>query len=84
MDNKNLPAYPLPCAATETGVYVNYHANVEEAAVVGLTKREVVAAMCLQGMIANHGDSGAPFHTFAEIATAYADALLTHLSNTNK
>lgn len=51
MDNKNLPAYPTPCAMNENGVYLNDSANINHD-ISGLSKRELVAAMCLQGLLA--------------------------------
>lgn len=77
MDNNNLPAYPN-LDSYETGGTCTPQSGR------GLTKRELISAMCLQGILANHGDSGAPFSAFAEAATHYADALLTHLENTQK
>jgi len=76
MDNKNLPAYP------NTG---SKDITVGD---LGLSKREMIAAMCLQGMLTNPHivdvltkDS----ETWViEKSTELADGLLTHLEKTNK
>lgn len=45
---------------------------------VGLTKRELLAAMAMQGLLANQfGDKAAP--ALARYSTMYADALLAEL-----
>ena len=48
----------------------------------GLTKRELIAAMAMQGMLANaHEDyQGYPPESFADDAATYADALLAELA----
>jgi hypothetical protein len=67
-DNKDLPAYPVP---------ENVHW-----AYPGFSKREIVAAMCLQGIISNSEDRGTDY--CARRAVELADALLTHLQNTEQ
>lgn len=47
----------------------------------GLTKRELVAAMALQGMLAN-SDTVGSLQNYAEQAAAFADALLARLKGT--
>jgi hypothetical protein len=64
-DNKHAPAYPT--GHSQSGV--------------GFTKRELIAAMCLQGLLANPSNGATP-QTYAETAVDHADFLLTHLSNT--
>lgn len=71
MDNKDLPAYPL--FATNGGVIES-----------GLTKLEIVSAMCLQGLLASGHYTEQPIPNVVETASIYANALLTHLSNTEK
>lgn len=59
-----LPAFPVrDCSA--------YHWH-------GLTKRELFAAMAMQGVISNPESSGS-FETFAKEAVRYADALLKEM-----
>lgn len=72
-NNKNEPAYPI----------ADIH---EDMLYPGLTKREVIAAMCLQGMLSNQykGSMGYANETLAIEAVEYADALLVHLENTSK
>lgn len=76
MDNKNLPAYPRPIATDPKG---DVHL-CSEPEFIGFTNREKVAAMCLQGLLANSRlSTGAHLYT---LATECADALLTHLEKT--
>lgn len=73
MENKDKPA--APC------VHVNIDGTYDYAVNMGLTKREMIAAMCLQGLLAN------PEPTFfnlkdvdkAAYAVIMADVLLTQL-----
>lgn len=44
----------------------------------GLTKRELIAAMCLQGLLAYGGEMNMPSGAIAAIS--HADALLTELA----
>jgi hypothetical protein len=44
----------------------------------GLTKRELFAAMAMQGLIADH-ENNAPHDVFAEVSVEMADALLKEL-----
>ena len=73
IDNKHLPAYPvtIPDGQPFKGL----------AAHDGLSKLELVAAMCLQGLLSNPvcKDSTTDLE---KAAVLWADALLTHLSNT--
>lgn len=57
---------------------------------MGLTKRELIAAMCLQGLLANPVYNNPNLrHTMVTVpdtaacALSYADALLTQLENTS-
>ena len=45
----------------------------------GLTKRELFAAMAMQGMLADHTCDAEP-DAFAEVAVNYADALIAELN----
>lgn len=55
MENKNKPAYPI---VSDQG-YVSHESSLGETQeqrnelLVGLSKREIIAAMCLQGLLAN-------------------------------
>lgn len=53
----------------------------------GLTKRELFAAMALQGMISNHlvvpHFKSSDYETYAKGAISHADALLAELERTN-
>ncbi len=46
---------------------------------LGLTKREYVAALCLQGMLAADAFKDAPMPVITQFAVQYADSLLTAL-----
>lgn len=81
MDNKNLPAYPLPITCNENGIYSTLDCPSGGA---GLTKLEMVSAMCLQGLLASGLYAEQPIPQVAETAIIYAENLLTHLSNTEK
>ena len=50
----------------------------------GLTKRELIAAMCLQGMRSNPAQVEAADASLWILAQRDADGLLTHLQNTEK
>jgi len=84
MDNKNLPAYPQPITCKpNSDLYITTDYNTSA---MGFSKRETIAAMCLQGLLANKGIMYRnPNYTLLSTEAAnYSDALLTHLSNTNK
>lgn len=59
--------------------------NAEQAAFAvnamnsGLSKRELIAAMAMQGLLADSKMGGTP-NIFAELAVKYADALLEALN----
>lgn len=85
-ENKHLPAYPTPCAINENGVYTT-HAAQQGWELIGFSKRELGAFMCLQGLLANpvynNPDLKHKMVTVpdaAKCALDYADALLTHLA----
>lgn len=87
MENKNLPAYPDP----QRGRDQSYSNQMPEGCPSGLTKLEMVSAMCLQGLLANPNlttnlvmrNDTWPIEAAAAAMLA-ASALLTHLSNTEK
>jgi hypothetical protein len=68
-DNGNEPAWPIH-PHFENGNYVPGSS--------GLTKREWMAAMCLQGLLARNHSSGQTNNV--EWAVNYADALLAELA----
>ncbi len=74
MDNKNLPAYPANYVSIDGRAYNSY-----EDGIGGLSKREIIAAMCLQGLLSNERLMTSPH--LSVLATECADALLTHLQN---
>ncbi len=67
MKNGNALAYPMEAGATRH---------------FGLTKRELIAAMALQGLLASGWDHAGVPKEGAETAVAYADHLLTELGRT--
>jgi hypothetical protein len=67
--NGHEPAYP----AENDGVYCN-----------GLTKRELIAAMAMQGYLANPDTSGETEDTYAHWSVKAADALIAELSKMSK
>lgn len=81
MENKHLPAYPQPIANDQSSrIYASSQLND---AFGGLSKLEMVSAMCLQGLLANSSYSSTP-ESRAELAVKHATAILNHLSNTEK
>jgi hypothetical protein len=46
----------------------------------GLTKRELIAAMAMQGLMSSRNLQGVAFETVAQISTRAADALIARLS----
>lgn len=82
MDNKNQPAFPISEEETD---------RIDNSVKIytGLTKREKIAAMAMQGLLANP-DYNCPSDpsklpttsSFAKAALHYADALLTELEKT--
>lgn len=87
MDNKDKPAFPVTVKYDESGKAIGYQNGSETGQEIGLSKRELIAAMCLQGLISNpvynNPDNPKALPTvpnFAIAATKYADALLAELS----
>jgi hypothetical protein len=85
-ENKNMPAFPISCAANDTGTYslLDSHSGSEY---TGLSKREQIAAMALQGLLANPeivnrstADNKEWREDIALTATMVSDALFTELS----
>ena len=46
----------------------------------GLTKRELIAAMAMQGLMSSRNLQGVAFETVAQISTMAADALIERLN----
>lgn len=78
-DNKHLPAYP--CTIMEGKDSTNDRRSVD---CKGLTKRELIAAMCLQGLLASSTPRTVHMQGVVLLAVEHADALLTYLSNTEQ
>lgn len=76
-DNKNLPAYPNLDSYENGAPCTPQHG-------MGLSKRELISAMCLQSMLVNPAISQNTFEYLSKEAVEAADALLTHLENTQK
>ena len=47
----------------------------------GLTKRELIAAMAMQGFLSSRNLQGVAFETVAQISTMAADALIERLAS---
>lgn len=86
MDNKNLPAYPQPVANNMSSEI--YATSMLDASLGGMTKREMIAAMCLQGLLSGKvvgsSNPNSVFDLYPEWAVQYADKLLSHLENSQK
>jgi hypothetical protein len=81
MENKHLPAYPQALCVGPGGDIITSWGQHSDFA--GISKREMIAAMALQGLLASGryvNNSPALF----EIATTIADNLLDHLEKTAK
>lgn len=75
MKNGDMPASPV---FNESGVPMHHSGGViREGVCSGLTKRELFAAMAMQGLLAS--DLEAKFEVFAEVSVLQADALLAEL-----
>ena len=71
MDNGNEPAFAMPPVhSVELGMMLS-HGNL------GLTKRELLAARAMQGMV---GDNNLSTEIVAAWSVQYADALLAELA----
>lgn len=77
MENRNKPAYPI----TDSDGRIRNPETIENGALSGLSKREAIAAMCLQGLLANQYNlpNKDGYDYCARIAVNAADALLTQL-----
>lgn len=80
MKNGDMPTAPM---LNEHGC-PQHHSSVlvQEGQVTGLTKRELFAAMALQGLLAGGWDHAGVPREGAETAVAYADHLLGALERT--
>lgn len=65
MDNKNMPAMPIP------------KMRIGDRSVRGLSKREYIAALAMQGLVTDYS-TGTP-EQVAQTSVEYADALLSAL-----
>jgi hypothetical protein len=77
MENRNLPAFPTSYAATPAGdVYNSFHEGMG-----GLTKREYIAAMAMQGWLASYAgvDVVPDPQVIASKVVKITDALLAEL-----
>lgn len=75
MSNANEPAFPFGQVSERTGQPIN------GLFAAGLTKREYIAAMALQGLCANSGEYGEGYEDItASKAVKSADALLAELA----
>ena len=72
-ENGDSPAYPFVC---------ENHSQTQTAD-CGLTKREVIAAMAMQGLVA-HPSNEPRISQYATEAVKFADALLAELERTKK
>jgi hypothetical protein len=59
---------------------VKYLFGEEFFTVGGLTKRELIAAMAMQGLMSSRNLQGVAFETVAQISTVAADALIERLN----
>lgn len=71
MNKANVPAFPVPL---NPGEAFKFNGEVD-----GLTKRELFAAMAMQGLLAN-AERDAEAEGFARDAVRSADALLAELA----
>lgn len=82
MDNKNQPAFPVPCTSNENGIYSTIDAP-GGADLGGLTKREWMSGMAMQALISKTHPDGMTvqeFEAVIEDSVRIADALLAKLS----
>lgn len=78
MENKDQPAFPVTVKYDESGKAIGYQNGSETGQEIGLSKREMIAAMCLQGLCAS--DFRGSMEAFARKSVEAADALLVELS----
>lgn len=78
MKNADKPAHPTQVAFDDTGKALASYQTSEFAGIFpGLTKRELIAAMAMQGMLSASADRGEAY--VAERSIAFADYLLKQL-----
>lgn len=79
--NGDTPAHPVDCVWTDSGIPV-HGAQTDNAQgwATGLTKREMFAAMAMQGLLAHHGDDEYDYRALARCAVWRANALLSELA----
>ena len=61
-------------------VYPSYFFPEQYNPEFGLTKRELIAAMAMQGLMSSRNLQGVAFETVAQISTMAADALIERLN----
>ena len=80
-ENKYLPAFPVTVQYDEHGNPKGYQNGSSTGQETGLTKRELIAAKAMQGILSS--DGGPEWLGVNEVSkqsVAYADALLAELS----
>lgn len=77
MKNARQPAYPTEVSFHEGGMQEVYQTSDFTGIYPGLTKRELIAAMAMQGMLSASADRGEAY--VAERSIAFADYLLKQL-----
>ena len=75
----NEPAYPVEVAAGDNG-WREHQTGPSTFMTAGLTKRELFAAMAMQGHCANQEMSGLIARSIATMSVEQADALLAELA----
>ncbi|OBU70418.1 hypothetical protein A9K58_00250 [Stenotrophomonas maltophilia] len=80
MKNGDMPVVPL--VNTLGAAHAPSSAGLAPGAASGLTKRELIAAMALQGLLAGGWDHAGVPREGAETAVAYADYLLDAMERT--
>ena len=81
MDNKNLPVYPsFGYETSANGAPGHFTTNP------GIQQRTLIAAICLQGLLASTPKGSVEYNkeSLTTDATSLADTLLNHLENTSK
>lgn len=84
MDNKYLPAFPVECSYDENKNAKGCQTGNTTGWEKGLSKRELIAAMALQGILAGNTlaelDGKGMWSAIATDSVTAADALLTELN----
>lgn len=80
MSNANTSAFPLVETDHNKGDHAPDWFSVHSVPGSGLTKRELFAAMAMQGMLANPEGGDRHQDLIADYAASFADSLLARLS----